>query len=230
MGVVISKSAAEKFTSYKVEKTMFSVNDNDILINLYGDSENYKSFPKIGEHTTGKVLIASRRRDRRTSLYDFQSSRMQVLDPVNDDIIYTNGGVVVDIDVYSNKRLEEMRNGANVFTQEIIDVAENNYRYWKELATELEKIIPCKTLTESEIQQERNEFGCVIRHPLEREKNMNQYTDELSYYWKLSHEYIDDRIQWRYDGKQFENFRIMFTILKENPLTPGCKITGRYRQ
>lgn len=34
-GVVVSEAAAEKLTSYKVEKTSLSVNGNDILLNLY---------------------------------------------------------------------------------------------------------------------------------------------------------------------------------------------------
>ena len=101
-------------------------------------------------------------------------------------------------------------------------------RYWKELAVELEKIIPCKTLSESEISAERSDFGHVCKHPIDREKNPNKYTDELAYYWKLAHENIDEKIQWRDDGKTFDNIKMQFTILKENPLVPGSKLTGRY--
>lgn len=150
---------------------------------------------------------------------------MKEIDPGNDDVIYTGGGKIVDIDIFSNVSLAELRKRQDVFNQEILDVAENNYRYYKELAEELEKIVPVKVLTETEIKQERSEFGHVCKHPIDREKNENKVTDELLYYWKLSHEYIDEKIQWRFNGKSFDNFRLQFTILKENPLTPGCKIT-----
>ena len=227
-GVVISKSAAEKLTSYKVEKTLLSINGNDILLNLYGDTENYKSFPKVGDYIDSKILVASRRRDKRTALYELQTTKMQEVDPSNDDITYTGGGTVVDIDIFSNVSLNDLRKRTDIFNKEILDVVENNYRYWSEMATELEKIIPCKTLTEKEVKEERDEFGHVSKHPIDKNKNENKYTDELAYYWKLAHEYIDEKIQWRFDGKSFDNFKMQFTILKENPLTAGAKITGRY--
>ena len=45
--------------------------------------------------------------------------------------------------------------------------------------------------------------------------------------WKTTHEYIDEKIAWRHDAKKFDNFKIELTILKENPLTIGSKVTGR---
>lgn len=226
-GVVISKSAAEKLTSYKVEKTMFSVNSNDILLNLYGDENTYKSFPKVGDKIDSKILVASRRRERRTMLYDLQGNKMRKVDPSNDDIIYTGGGTVMDIDIFSNIPLSELRRKNDIFNKEILNVLENNMRYWKELAEELEKIIPCKTLTETEIKEERSEFGHVCKHPIPRSENPNRYTDELAYSWKLAHENIDEKIAWRYDGKTFDNFKIEFTILDEHKLVAGSKLTGR---
>lgn len=225
--IVISKSAAEKLTSYKVEKTMISINGNDILLNLYGNDKIYKSFPKVGDYIDSKILVASRRRDKRTALYELQTTKMKEIDPSNDDLTYTGGGMVADIDVFSNASLNDLRKRTDIFNQEVLEVIENNYRYWKEMAEELEKIIPCKVLTEAEARSEREEFGHVCKHPIDKNKNPNKYTDELAYYWKLAHEYIDEKIQWRFDGKSFDNIKLQFTILKENPLTAGCKLTGR---
>jgi len=232
-GVIISKSAAEKLTSYKVEKTMFSVNGNDVLLNLYGDEANFKSFPKVGDKTGNKILVASRRRDKRTSLYDFQAKNMTKVDYVDDEPIYTNGGTVVDINIFNNISLSELKkktfdekgNIKNVFNYEILTVLEDQYRYWNELKTELEKIIPCKSLSEAEEREEMAEYHHIVKHPIDKDKNPNKYTDELAYYWKLAHENTDDQIQWRFDGKTFDNFKIQFVILKENHLTEGCKIT-----
>jgi len=227
-GIVISESAAEKLKAYKVEQTMFSVNSNDILLNIYGDSDYYKSFPKVGDVIDQKILAAIRRRDHGKVLFDFQIDKLMNPDNKDDTIIYTNGGQVVDIDIFSNRTIEDMERNPNEFTQEILYVYKEQHEYYKTLATELEKIIPVKVLTQAEIDKERKEMGHIVSHPVNREENKNKYTDELAYYWKLSHENIDPKIQWRHEGKSFDNFKIRFTILKEAPLTIGAKLTGRY--
>jgi DNA-directed RNA polymerase beta subunit len=227
-GIVISESAAEKLKAYKVEQTMFSVNSNDILLNIYGNSDYYKSFPKVGDVITDKILTAIRRRDHGKVLFDFQIDKLMNPDNKDDTIIYTNGGKVVDIEIFSNRTIEDMEKNPNEFTQEVLYVYKEQYNYFKALATELEKIIPLKVLTQAEIDKERKEMGHVVSHPISKEDNQNKYTDELAYYWKLSHETIDPKVQWRHEGKSFDNFKIRFTILKEAPLTIGAKLTGRY--
>ena len=227
-GVVISESAAAKLTSFKCEKTMFSVNGNDVLLNLYGDEKHYKGFPEVGDPVDGTILVASRRKDKRSSLYEFQANKMRQIDNVNDEIIYSGGGTVVDLTIYNNIPLSELQKKTDEFSVQACRVLENQYRYWNEMKEALEKIIPVKALSEKEQAQERQDFGMVCDHPMPRAKNPNKYTDELDYYWKLAHENTNERILWRYDGKSFDNFKMEFTILKEDHLAPGCKITGRY--
>lgn len=254
-GVVISESAAKKLTSFKVEETMFSINGNDVLLNLYGNDDYYKSFPKIGDHidSNTRILAAIRRKNSKNLLYNFQNSKMKTVNFENDTIIYTGGGSVVDIDIYSNtpswklkgwekdEKTGDYKLDKNTglpyvnpakkpsdFTQEIIDVLEAQENYYLTLATTLELVIPVKTMTTSELEKEKNEFGYNISHAIPKEENPNKYTDELGFLWKKSHEIIDEKIQWRDDGKAFDNFKIKFLILKENPLTEGCKLTGRY--
>jgi hypothetical protein len=92
--VVISESAAKKMTSYKVEQINVSVNENDVLLNLYGkDMEPYHSFPKVGEKTCGNILTSSRQMSGRSLLYDFKFDNMKNILPT-DDITYTEGGIV----------------------------------------------------------------------------------------------------------------------------------------
>ena len=47
--IIISESASKKLASPLVKKVSIIINDNDIPLNLYGDHNNYKSFPNIGE-------------------------------------------------------------------------------------------------------------------------------------------------------------------------------------
>jgi hypothetical protein len=106
------------------------------------------------------------------------------------------------------------------------------------MADELEKIIPVATerqllscMTPSEkkaYEAEKKEFGESYKHPLPKKLNKNRYSDDLGFYWKKSHEYIDPDIKWKDDQRVFDGFKMTFTILKENPLVPGSKLSGRY--
>jgi len=226
-GIVISESAAAKLAAYKVEQTMFSINSNDVMLNLYGDQHYYKSFPRVGEIISSKILTGIRRIDYKNILFDFQSEKIREIDSLNDTIIYTGGGQVVDIDIFSNIPLNRLKEKPNEFKKEILEIYEKNLEYYTTLAVELEKIIPCRVLSEEEEKAEKNHFGQITKHPILRENNPNKYTDELAYIWKFSHEVITEKIQWRHEGKSFDSFKLKFTILKENPITLGAKLSGR---
>lgn len=223
-GIVISKSAAEKMKSFKVEKTTFSINSNDILLNLYGDSENFKSFPRVGDDIKDRILCALRRIDFSKMMYDFQTERLKEIDPLADDIIYSDGGTVVDLDVFSNIPLEQYKKRTDEFSKEISEVLENQQNYYKKMAAALEKIIPLRMLSEVE-SRDRSCGKFVPMAAICRAENKNSYTDEVGYMWKVSHECIEEEIKWKFDGKSFDNIKVTFTILKENPLVEGCKIS-----
>ena len=140
----ISESAAEKLKAYKVEQTMFSINSNDILLNLYGDKFVYKSFPRVGEEVNSKTLVAVRRIDFSKVLYDFQTNKLRTIDSKDDIVIYSGGGKVVDIDIFSNISLDRLKQKPNEFNNEVIEVYEEQQNYYKKLAEELEKIIPAR--------------------------------------------------------------------------------------
>ena len=240
-GAVVTESAAEKLKSYKVEKTTITVNTNDILLNLYSDLNDpndisYHSIPKVGEHTKGNILVASRREDAQNILYNFQQNRMKEINS-DDQIYYTNGGVITDINIYSNISLEKLKAKDNEFTREVVGIYKEQLDYYTELAKLLETIIPAMTEEEYIASlpadkkklylQEKKDYGHYYARPLPADKNPNKYTEALDYAWKYAHEYIDDKISWRSDGKKYDNFKLELTILKENPLTIGSKITGR---
>ena len=227
-GVVLSESAAKKLKSFKVENTMFSINTNDILLNLYGDDKTYKSFPRVGDHVDGNILVAMRRKNKYSILYDFQTSNLSKIDPTNDKVIYTCGGTISDITIYSNVPMDVLEAREDEFNKELLDVLKNQRRYWQEMAEALEEIIPLREMSSREERVEKDNYGYTLYHPILKENNPNKYTDELAYYWKLAHENIHDKILWRHDAKVFDNMKIEFQIIKENPLVAGSKISGRY--
>ena len=98
--IVISQSAAKKLTSPSIKSTSIIINDNDILINLYGDQNTYKTFPNIGEEVKDGIVCAYRTEKKEESLFTQTSSRLQ--DIMMSDTKILAGGKVIDIDVYCN--------------------------------------------------------------------------------------------------------------------------------
>ena len=233
--IVISEEAAEKLTSYKVDQVYVSINGNNVLLNLYGNSQVNQALPQIGEHTYGNILCASREKNSRTIMYDFEFEKMSHIQ-YSDNITFCAGGKVVDIDVFSNKSVEELRKNNNAYMQQVADLLEEQNAYYEKLKIALEKIIPVATeeqlmsiMNENEkIEYNKERQKYIFDRPLPIEMNSNSYTEELGYTWKKVHEYLNSRIKWRHDGSSFNSVKVKFTILKENPLTPGCKLTGRY--
>lgn len=105
--IVISESASKKLASPLVKKVNIIINDNDIPLNLYGDSTNYKIFPDIGEESKNSILCGLRREKTEECLYSQSYTRLKELS-ISDER-YTVSGRVVDINVYCNApaRLDE---------------------------------------------------------------------------------------------------------------------------
>ena len=105
--IVISESASKKLASPLVKKVNIVINDNDIPLNLYGNSSEYKIFPDIGEESKNSILCGLRREKKEESLYSQSYARLRELS-ISDER-YTVSGRVVDVDIYCNapERLTE---------------------------------------------------------------------------------------------------------------------------
>lgn len=98
----VRRSWAESVKTVEVDMVQVTVNDNDVMLNLYGDDEQYKTFPDIGEHVRNSVLCATRRINKNHLLYDFQAQNMKVVYSTDADYYVSKDAEVYDIDVYYN--------------------------------------------------------------------------------------------------------------------------------
>lgn len=135
---VISESFAKRMVSRKVDIVKISLNDNDFLINIYGNAKVYKGFPDIGEHIKRHMIAAKRRIINDQLLYDMKKSNMMKVNELSDKV-YSAKGFITDIDIYCNKPISEVKD--TEYNSQLLYYLRNQERYFKELCTECEKII-----------------------------------------------------------------------------------------
>lgn len=99
--IILSKSAANKLKTNLINVTNIIINDNDIMLNLYGDSNNtYKTFPDVGEPIKNNIFCSIRRLLNENALFSLSQDRLSDIMMSDRNIIMN--GIVADIDVYCN--------------------------------------------------------------------------------------------------------------------------------
>jgi len=114
-GIVISESAAKKLSHTYVSEITVSINTNNILINLYGDKENYKPFPDVGEEIQDGLLCARRVISNDVMLNNLSNDAL--LEIRNSDDRFNVNGIVREVFVYANCKKENMTDD---FSQQLL--------------------------------------------------------------------------------------------------------------
>ena len=100
--LVVRKGWADSIRSVEIDDVQVSVNTNEVLVNLYGDDKNYRTFPNIGEEVNNSLLCAVRVVNNDHLLYDFQKSNMRTTMDTDAEYYVSKHAQVYDIDVYYN--------------------------------------------------------------------------------------------------------------------------------
>ncbi len=124
--VVIRKGWADTVKSVEIDNIQVPVNDNDVLLNIYGDDSTYKAFPDIGETVKDSLICATRRINKAHLLYDFQKEHMRELMDTDIDYYASKKSVVYDINVYYNGDDEFP---SNLFNKQLKKYYEDNCKY-----------------------------------------------------------------------------------------------------
>ena len=198
--IVISESAAKKFMSPLIDKVDIRVNDNDILLNLYGKDKEYKTFPDIGEKVEHSILCAVRRELKdEEALFSQSWDRLKYL--MMSDKKYTTDGTVIDIDVFCNnpEKLE-----SSMYNSQI------------------------KKYYDLTIQFANNFVNCIKQMIFDKEGNRN--TLKLSYDLQKLYAKCNGMINGMQfiNDKVFNNIIMYVYVRKDVPLHAGDKITDRY--
>lgn len=127
--VIISKSAAKKLETSLVKNTQITINDNDILLNLYGnENASYKTFPDIGEEVKDGIFCSIRRMENENILFTMSNHNLK--DIMMSDRNINMDGRVADINIYCNNP-EAL--GESYYNSQMYYYYNQNLRFCKEI-------------------------------------------------------------------------------------------------
>jgi hypothetical protein len=138
-GFVVSEDYAKRLAFNKIESRVIEIGKTHYPLNLYGDKDNYKPFPGIGDRIRDDGLVmALRRYDELTAFNEMSIHDVtaDMVDEVYDELVYGEPGALVhDVDVDRDYNLtiptcpvgmdsecRKYEQAGERFYQEIIDV------------------------------------------------------------------------------------------------------------
>ena len=168
---IISESFSKRMTSIQCESIRVGINDNDYPCNIYGDRENYRPFPMIGQDANS-VLIAIRRLFTNQVLFDFKDSNLMVPNYQSDKIFYIKG-TIYDIDIFCNNT--ELQR--NPFTDEIMDLYEAQTKYYQQIRDTCREIMDSGEKYTHEIEHLYNRAGQFLNTEYKWKDRENQFSN-----------------------------------------------------
>ena len=199
--IVISESASKRFVTPLIDKVEVKINDNDILLNLYGRDKEYKTFPDIDEDVKNNILCAVRRELKDEEAL-FTQSWERLKTTMMNDKEYIVEGKVIDIDVYCNNP-EKLEN--SLYNNQIKRYYDETIRFSKEFVAAVNPLIYDQTTGE------RKDIN--ISYDLQK----MLYNCDAVVHGK---QYISEKV--------FNNITMVVYIQQNKPLHSGDKITDRY--
>lgn len=158
-----------------------------------------KPFPDVGEEIVNNVILSKKRIHNDRILFDMKPSELHKISFLNNKNLFGSGRVI-DIMVLSNKEIYEFND--NPFNEQILKYLRMQKKYYSELYDITRYII--------------EDSGC-------------DYSSDISRWYKYSKRYLDPETKFKDNaGNVFSNYRIIFTVEKENKLTRGQKLVARY--
>lgn len=135
--IVVSKSAAKKFEAPLFDTTPLQINDNDILLNLYGEGDDYKTFPDIGEEVEHGLLCAIRRERKDDEALHSQSWNMLKEVLISDDR-RTVKGKIIDIRIFCNnpEKLE-----SSIYNKQILKYYNMHMDFCRKIVKAIEPLV-----------------------------------------------------------------------------------------
>ena len=199
--IYVRKGWADSVEFVELDTVSIPINDNDIFINRYGNDEDYKPFPMVGEHVEDSVLATTRRIVKEHLLYDFQSKNLRQSSSTDVDYFTSKNALVYDINVYYN--------GDDEFPDTLF------YRELREIYQACQSYADRLTAAAKDIKRRCKE-------------GEGTYTSNVPYIISKYQHVSDPEYKWKYKDKEFSNILVVFKTFAVVSLQAGYKLVGRY--
>ena len=197
-GMLISETAQKKLTAPLLKKVTVNINDNDLLLNLMGQGNNYKSFPDIGEDIQNGILCGVRREKTEDMLYSQVVDRLKTI-LMSDDKYTIESGKVIDINIRCNNP-EILK--SKYTNSQVLWYYNEHIRYISELVQATDRLMHIYGWTPSSLDPDLGKLYTICKQEL----SGVQFLDE----------------------KVFSGTQIEFIVQENNVPSIGDKISNRY--
>lgn len=199
--IVVSDEFAKSFVSTEVELVKVTLNDNNFLGNNYGNDEIYKCFPDIGEDIKDNKLCTWKILNNSQILFDMKNSNLKK--SMVSDIDFWNSGTIVDIDIYCNKKRDQILD--TKYNKQILSYIDMDIDFHEEVYSVTQELIDRGEKVSNAIK----EWNKTSRELLNKD-------EETGY--KIKDE----------NNSVFSNIIIYFLVKRKVGLSKGQKLVGRY--
>ena len=208
--MVISKSLADKMSNVEIDTISFYIPKDSLPINLYGDENNYKFIPDIGEDINDDgILCAFKKINDDNFLSSMSNKNRKEISYLHDDIIKSiPNAKIIDIDFYYSLNNKSM---PKIVLDQSRKYIKNRIRYYMEIVK----------IYESNYEVElSSKFNTLVREAykylylFEVLKRNNKFIKKMSFV---------DKKQSVLDGMSVD-----ITYMKKREVKIGYKITDRH--
>ena len=205
-GFIVSESFCKKFKFKIFDTRTIEVGEDSFLLNIYGDENEYKPFPEIGEYINESGVVAvARKYDPMYAPGLYSKNDLREFNPLFDEAVYTRGkrGKIVDIKVYSSfRRKKALPTGTDKYCFKYSDAL---LAYYRQIVETYESI--------------NRDYNRTFGRDVEVSNNFNMLLVEA--YGILDSSSPKSKCKKMYRKETLDLFRVEFVI--ENELQIGVK-------
>lgn len=200
-GIGVMNGAEEKMATRRSHTVTANLNDNEIMLNLYGKDGEYQGYPDIGEKVKNGIVCAIRTIDQSKAQYALKKKQQRTI-WMTDDKRYENGRVV-DITIRYNKDIRDLTE--TPVNHKLLEYYRHQQKYFRDLYRTMKDIV-----------DGADDGGYT-------------YSDEFTIICEDAHKFVDSSAFFTdRNDSVFGNMSIEFKLMDVENLVIGSKMVGRY--